>query len=369
MIKVLHNLQIISDGEIIKNKAIIISNDKILGITDRSVLSTDFEKIDCNGFYVTPGFIDLQVYGSSGNLLSAKRDVDTLAQMEHDLISQGTTGFLATIATSSLNDTEEVIHVAREYYKVCQGNFLGLHLEGPFLNPEQKGAHPVNLIRKSSFDLVKKWVRMGEGVIKMMTLAPELQDDQVLRFLTNEGIILSCGHSNATYQEAKRFLNNPVKAVTHLFNAMPQMHHRHPGYIPAVFEERPYTSIIPDGIHVDFAMARIAKRELGSKLFFITDAVTRTNIGQFIHVDKGDHFELPDGTISGSNLTMLKCVENGVVHLNIGLPEAVNMATKYPARLIQLNKGEIKAGYDADLVLFNSEFEIQQVFMAGKPKI
>ncbi|NNU34470.1 hypothetical protein HK413_10725 [Mucilaginibacter sp. S1162] len=102
----------------------------------------------------------------------------------------------------------------------------------------------------------------------MITLAPELQDQEILAYLHQQGVVLSSGHSNATYAEGKAFLNKPVQAVTHLYNAMPPMHHREPGYIPAIFEERPYTSIVvADGVHVDFTMIRLAKRELGDKLF------------------------------------------------------------------------------------------------------
>jgi N-acetylglucosamine-6-phosphate deacetylase len=206
---------------------------------------------------------------------------------------------------------------------------------------------------------------MADGVIKMMTIAPELQDQEVIDYLNDHGVILSSGHSNATYAEGKAFLNNPIPAVTHLYNAMPQMHHRNPGYIPAIFEEKPYTSIVADGIHVDFVMARLAKRELGDKLFFITDSVTVSNHGPYQHQFTGDRYIMPDGTLSGSCLTMLKCIENGVKHIGINLAEAVNMASLYPAQLAGLNKGKIEAGYDADLTVFNDEFEVKGTFMAG----
>ena len=115
------------------------------------------------------------------------------------------------------------------------------------------------------------------------------------------------------------------------------MHHREPGYIPAIFEEKPYTSIVADGIHVDFAMIRLAKRELGDKLFFITDAVTAAQKGTYQHQFKGDRYTMPDGTLSGSCLTMLKAVQNGVEQVGIGLAEAINMASLYPAQVASLN--------------------------------
>ena len=366
MTTALHNLQIISDGQITRGKAVLISDGKILNIIADNALPQDADKIDLNGAFVAPGLIDLQIYGSGGKLLSIDTEPATLLQMENDLLKQGTTGFFPTISTNTDIVIEQTIKVARDYRENRRGNFLGLHLEGPFLNPVRNGAHHREYIKKASLDLVQKWIEMGDGVITMMTIAPELQDKEVIDYLNDHGVILSSGHSNATYQQGKSFLNNPIKAVTHLYNAMPQMHHREPGYIPAIFEEKPYTSIVPDGIHVDFVMARLAKRELGNKLFFITDAVTETNHGPYQHQFKGDRYVMPDGTLSGSCLTMLKAVENGVKHIGVDLPEAINMASLYPAQLAKLNKGKIETGYDADLVVFDDTYTVKKTFLAGK---
>jgi N-acetylglucosamine-6-phosphate deacetylase len=169
-----------------------------------------------------------------------------------------------------------------------------------------------------------------------------------------------------SYEQGKSFLNNPIPAVTHLFNAMPQMHHREPGYIPAIFEEKPYASIVNDGIHVDFAMVRLAKRELGDKLFLITDAVTVATEGTYQHQLKGDRYVMPDGTLSGSCLTMLKAAENCVKEVGINLAEAINMASLYPAQLASMHKkGKVAAGFDADLIVFNENFEVQGTVFKG----
>ena len=366
MTTALHNLQIISDGNITRGKAILISGGTITGIVADNAIPQDAEKKDMQGAFVAPGLIDLQIYGSGGKLLSIDIEPAALLQMENDLLKQGTTGFFATISTNTDTVIEQTIKVAKDYRRNRRGNFLGLHLEGPFLNPLRNGAHFREYIKKASLPLVQKWIEMGDGVITMMTIAPELQDKEVIDYLHDNGVILSSGHSNATYAEGKSFLNKPIPAVTHLYNAMPQMHHREPGYIPAIFEEKPYTSIVPDGIHVDFVMARLAKRELGNKLFFITDAVTETNHGPYQHQFKGDRYVLPDGTLSGSSLTMLKAAENGVKHLGIDLPEAINMASLYPAQLAGLNKGKVEAGYDADLIVFDADYNVKATFLAGK---
>ena len=362
-----HNLQLISNSVITRGKAILIDGEKIIDIIDESAIPQDVECIDLHGANVAPGLIDLQIYGSGGRLFAGQTDAGTLRQMEDDLLAQGTTGFYATLGTDTNEVFEKGIQAAKNYMAKSRGNFLGLHLEGPFLNPLRKGAHLENLIIKGALNTVQRWVEMAGGVIKMMTIAPELQDKEVIDYLNDHGVILSSGHSNATYQQGKSFLNNPIKAVTHLYNAMPPMHHREPGYIPAIFEEKPYTSIVADGIHVDFAMVRLAKRELGDKLFLITDAVTANNQGTYHHRFKGDRYVMHSGdTLSGSCLTMLKAVQNCVEYAGISLAEAINMASLYPAQLASLiKKGKIEAGFDADLVVFSDSFEVLATVFKG----
>lgn len=366
MIKAFYNLKLISSGKITSNQAVIVDDEKIVDIIAEDSISSEIKKIDLQGAYIAPGLIDLQIYGSGGKLFAGKPTEAALAQLEDDLIAQGTTGFFATIGTNTPAIFEEGIVAAKAFRKHCKGNFLGLHFEGPYLNPIKKGAHPANLIKKGTLPEVKKWVESAEGELKMMTLAPELQDAEVIDYLHKQGIIISSGHSNAGYEQGKSFLNKPIPAVTHLFNAMPQMHHREPGYIPAIFEEKPYTSIVADGIHVDFAMIRLAKRELGNKLFLITDAVTSTKEGEYQHEFKGDRYVMPDGTLSGSCLTMLKAVQNCVEQVGIDLAEAINMASLYPAQLAKLpTKGKIEPGFDAEFVVFNDKFEVLATIFKG----
>jgi N-acetylglucosamine-6-phosphate deacetylase len=366
MITAFRNLRLITDGTITRGKAILIDGDKIIDIINETAIPETAEKIDLNDAFAAPGLIDLQIYGSGGKLFAGTPIVEALERMESDLLAQGTTGFFATIGTNTNEIVEQGIESAKKYRETCKGNFLGLHLEGPFLNPLKKGAHPAKYIKKGTLADVEKWIGMADGVIKMMTIAPELQDADVIAYLNDHGVILSSGHSNATYQEGKSFLNNPVKAVTHLFNAMPQMHHREPGYIPAIFEEKPYTSIVNDGIHVDFAMVRLAKRELGDKLFLITDAVTAVTEGAYHHQFTGDRYVMPDGTLSGSCLTMLKAAQNCVEQVGIPLAEAINMASLYPAQLAGMtDKGRIAPGYAADMIVFNTDFEVQGTVFKG----
>lgn len=366
MLTALCNTQIITNGEILSGKSVLIENGKIKAIVDEDAIPADAQQIDLNGAYLAPGLIDLQIYGTGKHFFGGLPTTDALRGMETDLLNQGCTGFMATIATNSNEVVEAGIAAAKAYRPMAKGMFLGLHLEGPYLNAKRKGAHPDKFIKKATLAEVKRWVEMAEGEIKIITVAPELQDAEVLAYLDEQGIVLSSGHSDATYDEAKRFIHHPIKAITHLYNAMPQMHHREPGIIPAIFEERPYTSVVADGVHVDFTMIALAKRALGDKLFLITDAVAAANEGNYQHVFTGDRFTMPDGTLSGSCLTMLKAVQNIVQNCNISLPEAVNMGSLYPAQLAKLNgKGLVAEGYDADFIIFNSDFEIQATVFNG----
>jgi N-acetylglucosamine-6-phosphate deacetylase len=366
MITALHNLTIITGGSITAGKAVLIEGRQIKAIVDVAAIPADAQKKDLNGAYLAPGFIDLQIYGSGGKLFASKPEVAALKRMEDDLLSQGTIGFFATIGTNTNQIIEAGIAAAKEYRETARGNFWGVHLEGPYLNAAKKGAHPANLIKKAALAEVKGWVEQADGVVTMITIAPEVQDQEVIDYLHAQGIIISSGHSNATYEQGKGFLNKPIPAVTHLFNAMPQMHHREPGYIPAIFEEKPYTSIVADGNHVDWPMIRLAKRELGDKLFLITDAVTAATEGVYQHRLQGDKYVMPDGTLSGSSLTMLKAVQNCVEHVSIDLAEAVNMASLYPAQLAaKSRKGRIEAGFDADLIIFDEKYQTLATILQG----
>jgi N-acetylglucosamine-6-phosphate deacetylase len=205
----------------------------------------------------------------------------------------------------------------------------------------------------------------------MMTVAPERIEKEVLDCIESYGIVLSAGHSNATYDEGKRFLQPPtsIRTVTHLFNAMPALHHRDLGFTFAVLEDRPFASIVADGIHVAYPMIRLAKQHLQEKLFLITDAVTDTTEGIYPHIlHNGDRYVMPDGTLSGSALTLMKAMQNVVNHCDIPLEEAVNMASLYPAQVLRVDerKGKLEVGFDADICIMSHDFRAVCTFIGGR---
>ncbi len=317
--------------------------------------------------FVVPGFIDLQIYGAAGKLFSADPSVESLTQIENELLSKGTTGFLICLATNTPEIFNECITIAKEHHKIAR-NCMGLHLEGPFLNPKRRGAHVEKFIRKASLDEIKALLDFGDGLIKMMTIAPELQDDDVIQYLLDHHVVLSLGHSDASFAQATAAYDMGVQSTTHLFNAMSPLQHRAPGIPAAVFNHKnAHASIIADGLHVDFEIVKLSHKLLNDRLFLITDAVTECTIGPYQHQLVDDKFILPDGTLSGSSLTMLQAIKNCVAYCDISLADALKMSSSYPAKLIgeEVRLGKIEEGYQADLLVLDKELNLKKVISKG----
>ena len=191
----------------------------------------------------------------------------------------------------------------------------------------------------------------------MITLAPEQCDEALVQLLMDNGIIVSAGHSNATYAEAKRAFDIGVPAATHLFNAMSPLQGREPGMVGAIYDDsNVMSSIICDGVHVDFSSVHISKKIMGERLFFITDAVTAIDEGFYQHVFQGNRYTLPNGTLSGSCMTMMSTFKNAVEKAGISIEEALKMCTVYPAGLLKDPfLGKIKAGLQADFNIIHKK--------------
>jgi N-acetylglucosamine-6-phosphate deacetylase len=360
------NCKIFIDGALREEQVILIEKAAIVSVGS-IVPPQGVTIVDAKGAYVTPGLIDLQIYGSGGNLFSAYPSAETLAQMDDDLISKGTTGFLACVATNSPEIVAQAIAAAKAYRQHAKG-FLGLHLEGPYLNAKRRGAHVEAFIKKAGLDEVKQLLKDADGVVKMMTIAAELQDDDVLDYLQQQDVVLSLGHSDATFEQATAAYSRGFSTTTHLFNAMPSIHHRAPNLPVAVLNHpSAMASIIADGRHVDFEMVKFSHRLMGDRLFLITDAVTECNIGPYQHQLDGDKFITPDGTLSGSNITMLNAVQNCVSHCGISLFNALNLASRNPARLMGLDKkeGSLSVGSTANLLFLDENLRLKKVFRGG----
>jgi len=224
-------------------------------------------------------------------------------------LAGGATNILPTVATNSTALIFKAIDAVKEYQQRSTG-ILGLHLEGPFINPKKKGAHLEQYIIKPTMEFAQQLVAASEGVIKIITLAPECCDEAIVKYFIDNGIKISVGHSDATFEQANKAFDAGATLVTHLFNAMSPLNHRAPGLPGAAFQHHTaLSSIVADGFHVDFNVIAIAKKIMQERLFIITDAVTGSN-GVYPHVLTAERYVLPDGTLSGSALTMIKAVCN-----------------------------------------------------------
>lgn len=358
------NCNIYTGDNIEREKSILVENGAVVDIVEHSHVPEGASIRNLQGKNIAPALIDLQIYGGNGKLFSHELSVDALRATHEYCLQGGAAYFMITLATNSIERFMLAIEEVKKYWQQGGKGLLGLHLEGPYINPLKRGAHIERYIKKPTIEEVTLLLNKGEGVIKMMTLAPEQCDDSIIQLLTDNSVIVSAGHSNANYEQAVMAFDKNISAATHLFNAMSPLHHRQPGMVGAILNHPTICcSLVADGIHVDFAAIRMSKKLMKERLFFITDAVTEVTTGEYQHIFRGDHYSLPDGTLSGSALTMMKCVQNGVEKMGIGLEESLRMASLYPARVIKAeNKiGKIAKGYKASFVVFDTDYNVLEV--------
>jgi N-acetylglucosamine-6-phosphate deacetylase len=358
------NARVFTGSTFLTGIAVLTDKHTISDIVDTSNLPVAAERIDCQNKILAPAFIDIQIYGGNGKLFSLEQSAETIQSTHEYCLSGGAAHFFITLATNSMEIFYRGIDAVRQYWQQGGKGMPGLHLEGPYLNPLKKGAHLEKYIKKPTVEEVKKLLAYGKDVIKIMTIAPEQCDDGVIELLVSAGIVVSAGHSNASYGQGIAGFSKGITAATHLFNAMSPLQHREPGMVGAVYNHpKVMSSIVPDGIHVDFAALRISKKIMQERLFIITDAVTAATEGGYPHVFKGDRYTMPDGTLSGSALTMMKGVKNLVAEVGIDLEEALRMASLYPAQVVGMDKkyGRIEKGYAVDFVLFDEAFNVMEV--------
>jgi len=346
----------------LEDHAVIVKDDRITDILPTAKLSSEFPLEKFENCFLIPAFIDLQIYGAHGKLLAVNRDPSCLKEIVDYSIAGGACHCMPTVATNSKEVFYQCIDAVRSYWNNGSEGVLGLHLEGPWINAEKKGAHVSSLIHSPQLNEVKEMLDYGNGIINMITLAPEVCDEKIIRLIGEYDITISAGHSNATYAEAKKSFIAGISAVTHLFNAMSQLLHREPGLAGAAMDDDSVmSSIIPDGYHVDYAALRIAKKVMKERLFAITDAVTTTSEGYYQHTLAGDKYEA-NGVLSGSALTMIRAVQNLVKYGGIEIGEAIRMCSLYPARLMKIDDllGSIAAGKKAKMLVLNESLEIIQ---------
>lgn len=352
------NARIYTGAEVLENAHVTVENGRIthVGTGDAPANTTI---TDIQGRSIAPAFIDLQVYGGNGKLFNNEPSVETIQATYDTVRAGGATHFQITLSCSPLETMWKAIDACRGYWQSGGKGLLGLHLEGPYFNPEKRGAHPLQHIRTPNPTEIAELLERGKGVVRYMTIAPERFDDASLDLLLQSDVLISAGHSNATFDEATRAFERGIGRTTHLFNAMSQMQSRAPGLVGATYLHKPWTSIIADGIHCDYNCLEISKELLREKLFLISDAVTESTSGDYRFHFAGDRYTDESGVLAGSSLSMWQAVRNAVQYAHISLEEALRMAGTYPAQVVGESHrlGRIAPGYEASMVEFDVEDE------------
>ncbi len=323
---------------------------------------------------IAPGYIDLQVNGGFGVEVGA--DPKAILHLSSILPSTGVTAFLPTVVSSTADFYPRAFRAFQEAINEAGATPLGMHTEGPFLSPERSGAHSRAAVEAASRQALSSL--LDSDVLRLVTIAPEVPGglDYIRRF-RERGVVVSLGHTNATYEEFIEGVDAGASLVTHLYSAMSPFRHREPGAVgAALLDDRTTVALIADGVHTHPASLQLALRCKGAdRVALVTDAIAGAGMasgvyrlqGRAIHVT-GETSRLADGTLAGSGLTLDKAVRYMVDLAGARVADALRMASEVPARILGLDdqKGRLKAGFDADLVLLDADLEVQATFVAGK---
>jgi N-acetylglucosamine-6-phosphate deacetylase len=371
--KCIINAKLLVGDEILEGKTLFFDN-KIIRIDDKANENI-CEIIDAKNNYVSAGFIDIHIHGSGGvDVMDATPEA--LKILSTTLLTTGTTSFLATTMTMSSQEIDNALHNIQEHKKKVTGaQILGIHLEGPFINVKKHGAQNKAYVQSANFQLIEAY--MNE--VKMITLAPEVEgSESFIKKIKEEypHVILSSGHTDATYEEAVESFTWGISHVTHLFNAMPGYHHRKPGVVGAVFDNEDVTcDIIADLVHTHPSTLDLTHKLKGDKLILVTDAMRAGCMkcgnydlgGRNVEVSEGKAI-LEDGTLAGSVLKMNEAMGNMLKHTSMCLQEVVQAVTQIPAQKLGIKKGALQKGYDADIVIFDKNFSIISTIISGEVK-
>ncbi|MBE3091704.1 MAG: N-acetylglucosamine-6-phosphate deacetylase [Candidatus Atribacteria bacterium] len=373
---------IVTPFQLLEDRIIIIEKGKIIAITNKKedlAILKNVEKIEAKDKFVVPGYIDIHVHGGGGSDVM-DGEYEAIKQVATTHSRFGTTAFLPTtmtMAKDKIIKSLKSIHEAR-LKGTGTAEILGIHLEGPYINPEKKGAQKEEDIKKVSVEEFLEFNQASGNLIRLVTIAPEMPGAiDFIRWLHQQGIIVSVGHSNATYKQVQEGIQAGLSHVTHIFNAMRGLHHREPGVVGAALSSpKLIVEMIADGVHLHpMVLKMLTQIKESEKLVLITDAMRATGFkegtydlgGQEVIVTQGQA-KLKNGTLAGSVLTMDKAVKNLVTKVGISLLNAVQMASYNPAKCLGIDdrKGSLEINKDADIVILNKNLETELTMVAGK---
>lgn len=367
--------QLFSGKEFFDNRALLIDGENIIDVINEQDIPNNFEIQKLNGGILSPGFIDLQVNGGGGKLFNNSPNKESLNAIIKAHQHFGTTSIMPTVISDSLNVLKRCVTTISEEIE-SNKSLLGVHIEGPFFNVKYRGVHQKQYINTINSDYLNLFESLQDFPV-MLTLAPECISTKQLKHLKSLGFKILAGHTDASYDQLEEAIKYGLDGFTHLFNAMGQISAREPGVVgSALTFDNATASIIVDLHHVHPSLIQMAyKQKPQGKLFFVSDSMATIHHGE-------PSFELYDevvsesngriinseGKLAGSSITQIDAIKNAYQSCHIPLNEALAMASRYPAEYLGVANylGSLESGYRADLTHFDLDFQVQNVWVAGK---
>lgn len=381
----LTNVEIVLEHEIMPDAFLLIREGIIdsygqMGTCPK--IDSRIRVFDCRDHHVLPGMIDIHVHGAGGSdfMDATSQAIDTIART---LAKEGTTSYLATTMTGTSEQIRDSILTIstfmEEHEKVASPELLGIHLEGPFINSTQKGAQPVSCIISPNLNLFTEWQRLAKGVIRIVTFAPELDEEHsFLKEIQRQGVLGSMGHTDATYKQANVAIDAGISNATHLFNGMSGLHHREPGVLgAALLREEVYVEVIPDGFHFHPDLLKLVLRLKGiERILVITDGMRAKGMSEGKYDLGGNNVVVSNGkctledgsSLAGSIITMNEARKNMAKWLGLSLTEQAQITSLNQAKRLGVEdrKGSILKGKDADLTLIDEDGNVSLTICNGE---
>jgi N-acetylglucosamine-6-phosphate deacetylase len=374
-------LKVYTEQKSIKHGAVLVENGKIADIFTHEQHQRFCEKITYQfsaNSHLIPGFIDLHMHGCKGYDIMDGTD-EALNTICQTLPKEGTTSFLATTLSLANDKIEKALDNIKQFKKKkCQGaEILGIHLEGPFISQKKPGIHNTEYLQKPTINLFQKWQELSDQLIKIVTLAPEVENAfELINYLSKNKIIPAIGHSNASFEDTIKAIQAHCTYATHLFNAMSIIHQRHPGCaIACLLHHDVYCEIIADNIHLHPAMIHLAQRLKGyEKLILVTDSMRGKCMPDGIYDLGGKQVTVKNNqakfnnTIAGSTLSMIDAFKNVKDNLHCTIEDLIKMTATNPARVLNIldKKGTISKNKDADLIVLDESLDLKFTVCRGK---
>ena len=367
---------IVTPHERLADHTLILEGDKITAIDAGEIRpGTDDRLVDAHGCWVTPGLIDLHIHGSGG-FGTMQASTESLHGMSRFLAQHGTTSLLPTTVSTDRQSILDVLNAVSKLPQPSGGAHIpGVHIEGPFLNPENTGAQPPEGIRAPDLNELRGWIKSGQA--KLITIAPELEGtSDLIQEALEGGIEIALGHTSASYEIFSAAIDMGARQATHTFNSMLGLHHRKPGPIGAILtDDRIYAQVIADGVHLHPAVVKLLIKAKGPKrIILISDAISAAGLSDGEY-DLGGHkvfvkegvARIRAGNLAGSTLTLDQALRNVIQFTGLTFPEALPMATSVPAEAMGWEqKGKLEVGADADVVLFDEDLNVVKTIVGGR---